>query len=101
MREGDLTARVSPKTYDEVGVLGETFDQMTVSLAQLTRDLRDTADEQLELRRRLETILQSMTATTPSVIDCRMVSRRRRSSSCSSAVSLRSRVSCASETVIW
>lgn len=61
VREGDLTARVSPKTYDEVGVLGETFDQMTVSLAQLTRDLRDTADEQLELRRRLETILQSMT----------------------------------------
>ena len=61
VREGDLTARISPKTFDEVGVLGETFDQMTVSLAQLTRDLRDTADEQLELRRRLETILQSMT----------------------------------------
>lgn len=61
VREGDLSARVSPKTFDEVGVLGETFDQMTVSLAQLTRDLRDTADEQLELRQRLETILQSMT----------------------------------------
>jgi PAS domain S-box-containing protein len=61
VREGDLTARVSPKTYDEVGVLGETFDQMTESLAQLTRDLRATADEQEELRRRLETILQSMT----------------------------------------
>ena len=61
VREGDLTARVSPKTYDEVGVLGETFDQMTVSLAQLTRDLRDTAEEQVELRRQLETILQSMT----------------------------------------
>ncbi len=61
VREGDLTARVSPKTFDEVGVLGETFDQMTVSLAQLTRDLRDTAEEQVELRRRLETILQSMT----------------------------------------
>jgi two-component system, OmpR family, sensor histidine kinase ResE len=61
VREGDLTARVSPKTYDEVGVLGETFDQMTESLAQLTRDLRATAVEQEELRRRLETILQSMT----------------------------------------
>ncbi|HEX2149735.1 MAG TPA: ATP-binding protein [Actinomycetota bacterium] len=61
VREGDLTARVSPKTYDEVGVLGETFDQMTVSLAKLTRDLRDTAEEQVQLRRRLETILQSMT----------------------------------------
>jgi len=61
VRKGDLTARVSPKTFDEVGVLGETFDQMTVSLAGLTRDLRATADEQLELRRRLETILQSMT----------------------------------------
>ena len=61
VREGDLTARVSPKTYDEVGVLGETFDQMTASLAQLTRDLRGTAEEQEQLRRRLETILQSMT----------------------------------------
>ncbi|CAN5898471.1 hypothetical protein BH23ACT12_BH23ACT12_14580 [soil metagenome] len=61
VRKGDLTPRVSPKTYDEVGVLGETFDQMTVSLAKLTRDLRDTADEQVQLRRRLETILQSMT----------------------------------------
>lgn len=61
VRKGDLTARVSPKTYDEVGVLGETFDQMTVSLAKLTRDLRDTAEEQVQLRRRLETILQSMT----------------------------------------
>lgn len=61
VRKGDLTARVSPKSFDEVGVLGETFDQMTVSLARLTRDLRATAEEQVELRRRLETILQSMT----------------------------------------
>lgn len=61
VRRGDLTARVSPKTFDEVGVLGETFDQMTDSLAQLTRELRDTADKELQLRRRLETILQSMT----------------------------------------
>lgn len=61
VREGDLTARVSLGTADEVGVLGDTFDEMTEALSSLTRDLRETAEEQLELRRRLETILQSMT----------------------------------------
>ncbi|MBW3591684.1 MAG: HAMP domain-containing protein, partial [Actinobacteria bacterium] len=61
VREGDLSARVSLGTADEVGVLGDTFDEMTEALSSLTRDLRETAEEQLELRRRLETILQSMT----------------------------------------
>ena len=61
VREGDLSIRVSPRTFDEVGVLGETFDQMTASLSTLTQDLKDTADEQAQLRRQLETILQSMT----------------------------------------
>lgn len=61
VRQGDLSIRVSPKTYDEVGVLGETFDQMTVSLGALTKDLTNTAEEQMQLRRQIETILQSMT----------------------------------------
>lgn len=61
VRQGDLSIRVSPKTFDEVGVLGETFDQMTVSLGALTRDLTNTAEEQMQLRRQIETILQSMT----------------------------------------
>lgn len=61
VRQGDLSIRVSPRTYDEVGVLGETFDQMTVSLGALTKDLTNTAEEQMQLRRQIETILQSMT----------------------------------------
>ncbi|MGQ0679566.1 MAG: ATP-binding protein [Actinomycetota bacterium] len=61
VRQGDLSIRVSPKTYDEVGVLGETFDQMTLSLDALAKDLTNTAEEQMRLRRQLETILQSMT----------------------------------------
>ncbi|MEX2587908.1 MAG: ATP-binding protein [Actinomycetota bacterium] len=61
VREGDLSARVSLGSADEVGVLGDTFDEMTEALQSLTQDLRQTAEEQLELRRRLETILQSMT----------------------------------------
>ncbi len=61
VREGDLSIRVVPRTFDEVGVLGETFDQMTASLSTLTQDLKDTAEEQMGLRRQLETILQSMT----------------------------------------
>jgi PAS domain S-box-containing protein len=61
VRQGDLSIRVSPRTFDEVGVLGETFDQMTASLGALTADLTDTAEEQMQLRRQLETILQSMT----------------------------------------
>ncbi|MEX2553835.1 MAG: ATP-binding protein [Actinomycetota bacterium] len=61
VRQGDLSIRVVPRTFDEVGVLGETFDQMTASLGALTRDLTDTAEEQMQLRRQLETILQSMT----------------------------------------
>jgi two-component system, OmpR family, phosphate regulon sensor histidine kinase PhoR len=44
-----------------VGVLGETFDQMTESLARVTHDLRETAEQEVQLRRQRETILQSMT----------------------------------------
>jgi PAS domain S-box-containing protein len=61
VRRGDLTPRVSPRTADEVGVLGETFDQMTESLYQATQNLRENAELEFQLRRQLETILQSMT----------------------------------------
>lgn len=61
VRQGDLSIRVSPRTFDEVGVLGETFDQMTVALDVLTKDLTHRAEEQMQLRRQIETILQSMT----------------------------------------
>ncbi|MDQ4149185.1 MAG: HAMP domain-containing protein, partial [Actinomycetota bacterium] len=61
VRRGDMSTRVSPKTADEVGVLGETFDQMTESLSKATHNLRETAEQELQLRRQLETILQSMT----------------------------------------
>lgn len=49
------------KREDEIGVLTRAFDQMTRSLGTLTSDLRGSAAQELELRSRLETILQSMT----------------------------------------
>jgi PAS domain S-box-containing protein len=61
VRRGDLRSRVSVKTGDEIAILGETFNEMTASMARLTGDLRRTAEQELELRTRLETIVQSMT----------------------------------------
>ena len=60
VREGDLEA-VAPVTgEDEVGRLGETFNEMTASLFRMTNDLRDAAVEEHQLRARIETIIQSM-----------------------------------------
>jgi len=50
---GELDTKVEVQGSDEVGVLGRTFGDMTVSLARLTNDLRTTAEQ-------LQTILQSM-----------------------------------------
>jgi PAS domain S-box-containing protein len=61
VRRGDLRSRVEIQTGDEIGVLGETFNEMTASMARLTGDLRRVAQEEFELRTRLETIVQSMT----------------------------------------
>ena len=60
IREGDLTARTEIQGEDEVGQLGETFNEMTGSLSRMTRDLREAAREEHELRARIEAIIQSM-----------------------------------------
>jgi PAS domain S-box-containing protein len=53
VREGDLSARAPVSGSDEVGQLGETFNQMTASLVATTR-------EEQALRARIEAIIQSM-----------------------------------------
>ena len=60
VREGDLTAQAKVSGDDEVGRLGETFNEMTSSLLKMTDDLRGAAREEQQLRARIETIIQSM-----------------------------------------
>lgn len=60
VREGNLEAVASVTGEDEVGRLGETFNEMTASLLQMTNDLREAAVEEHQLRARIETIMQSM-----------------------------------------
>ena len=60
VREGDLSAQAQVGGDDEVGQLGETFNEMTGSLMRMTGDLREAAREEQRLRSRIETIIQSM-----------------------------------------
>jgi two-component system sensor histidine kinase VicK len=60
VREGDLQAKAEVSGDDEVGRLGETFNEMTDSLYRMTNDLRDAARQEHDLRDRIETIIQSM-----------------------------------------
>jgi PAS domain S-box-containing protein len=60
VREGDLTAVAEVSGEDEVGVLGETFNEMTSSLLGMTDDLRAAARAEHDLRARIETIIESM-----------------------------------------
>lgn len=60
VREGDLSAQTTVSGEDEVGRLGETFNEMTSSLFRMTQDLRDAAREEYQLRARIETIIESM-----------------------------------------
>ncbi|MQB00031.1 MAG: HAMP domain-containing protein [Actinobacteria bacterium] len=60
VREGDLSAQTAIRGEDEVGRLGETFNEMTGSLLRMTRDLREAAREEHELRARIEAIIESM-----------------------------------------
>ncbi|HEX2296694.1 MAG TPA: ATP-binding protein, partial [Actinomycetota bacterium] len=60
VREGDLSAQAVVQGEDEVGQLGETFNEMTASLQRMTDDLREAALEEERLRTRIETIMQSM-----------------------------------------
>ncbi|MGH2757894.1 MAG: ATP-binding protein, partial [Actinomycetota bacterium] len=60
VREGDLQAQTDVSGEDEVGQLGETFNEMTAALYRMTNDLRDAAREEHQLRARIETIIESM-----------------------------------------
>ncbi|HEU5003294.1 MAG TPA: ATP-binding protein [Actinomycetota bacterium] len=60
VRTGDLTARVPVDEADEIGALGEAFNQMTASLTSLTGELREAAVQESQVRDELETVLQSM-----------------------------------------
>ncbi|MGH2735666.1 MAG: ATP-binding protein, partial [Actinomycetota bacterium] len=60
VREGDLAATAPVSGQDEVGQLGETFNEMTAALLRMTDDLRTAAREEHELRERIQKIIQSM-----------------------------------------
>ena len=60
VRGGDLTARATVDLPDEVGTLGTAFNDMAQSLKRMTDDLRGAADEEANLRARMEAIMESM-----------------------------------------
>ena len=60
VRAGDLDARSPIDQPDEVGALGQAFNDMAQSLTRMTGDLRNAADEEANLRARMEAIMQSM-----------------------------------------
>lgn len=60
VREGDLDAEAQIESRDEVGELGRTFNEMTVSLSAQSAQLRDAATGQSRLRARMEAITSSM-----------------------------------------
>lgn len=60
VREGDLQAETAIDTRDEVGQLGQTFNEMTVSLAAQSAQLREAVATQARLRARMEALTSSM-----------------------------------------
>jgi len=60
VRSGDLDVRATVDVADEVGTLGAAFNEMAQSLKNMTDDLRGAADEEANLRARMEAIMQSM-----------------------------------------
>ncbi|MGH2751299.1 MAG: ATP-binding protein [Actinomycetota bacterium] len=60
VREGDLEATAPVSGDDEVGRLGETFNEMTSAIRRMTGDLRTAAHEEHDLRERIEKIIHSM-----------------------------------------
>jgi PAS domain S-box-containing protein len=72
MADGDLSQRVEVRSRDEIGVLGESFNQMimqiqtyTTSLEKMveerTRDLKESREKHRDLSRFLNSILDSAT----------------------------------------
>ncbi|TMK19790.1 MAG: cell wall metabolism sensor histidine kinase WalK [Actinobacteria bacterium] len=60
VRSGDLHARATIEVPDEVGTLGEAFNDMADSLIRMTGDLREAAEEEANLRVRIESVMQSI-----------------------------------------
>lgn len=60
VRGGTYEVDIPSATTDEVGVLADTFGEMTSSLAGLTTELRLKAEQEFQLRSQIEAILQSM-----------------------------------------
>jgi PAS domain S-box-containing protein len=57
---GDLSVRAAVSSRDEVGVLGQTFDSMAGSIETLAGELRQSADEEAQVRNRLEAVVGGM-----------------------------------------
>ncbi|MCU1448026.1 MAG: hypothetical protein JWP02_196, partial [Acidimicrobiales bacterium] len=60
IQRGDLTVRASVHSEDEIGVLGGTFDSMATSIESLADELRQAADDEAQLRNRLEAVVAGM-----------------------------------------
>lgn len=60
IQQGRLGVRSGLQSRDEIGVLGATFDSMASSIQDKTEALRRAADEEAQLRGRVEAIVAGM-----------------------------------------
>ncbi|MBW3558069.1 MAG: HAMP domain-containing protein, partial [Actinobacteria bacterium] len=60
IQQGRLGVRSGLQSRDEIGVLGSTFDSMASSIQEKTEALRRAADEEAQLRNRVEAIVAGM-----------------------------------------